>query len=286
MAVAIISDLHSNIEALTAVLKDIKDQGIKNVYCLGDLLGYGPNPTDIMDHAVDWPVVLMGNHDEAVLREPYGFNPVARAAVAWTRSQLKPSLLSSSAKKKRWKFLGSLKLTHELKGILLVHGSPRDPTMEYVLRSDCYSIAGEIPEKIRDIFGRFEGVCVCGHTHDPGVITEDARFRTPKELSHEFVAEVGKKYVLNDGSVGQPRDRDTRSCYMTIESITNGDISASGGGTPQNGGTVTDGDKELSGPPFRIRWRRVEYDFRTTMDKIYAIPELDRRAADRLADGR
>jgi diadenosine tetraphosphatase ApaH/serine/threonine PP2A family protein phosphatase len=258
MAVAVISDLHSNLEALTTVLKDIESQGIKTIYCLGDLIGYGPNPAEVVDLAMDWDVVLMGNHDEAVLREPYGFNPVARAAVTWTRAQLKPGLLSSAAKKRRWDFLTKLKLTHQLDSMFLVHGSPRDPTMEYILRTDCYTFDGEISEKLRDIFSRFEGLCFCGHTHDPGVITERGEFLVPKDFEYVFEPEQGKKYIINDGSVGQPRDRDPRACYVVVE----------------------------PGPPRRIAWRRVEYDYRTTMDKILAIPELDRRAADRLADGR
>ena len=130
MSVAIISDLHSNLEALTAVLKDIEGQGIKSVWCLGDLVGYGPNPLEVVDLALEWDVALMGNHDEAVLREPFGFNPIARAAVTWTRAQLKPGLLSSAIKKRRWKFHSDLKLTHAVEGVYLVHGSPRDPSME------------------------------------------------------------------------------------------------------------------------------------------------------------
>lgn len=258
MPVAIISDLHSNLEAVTAVLKDIEGQGIKTIYCLGDLIGYGPNPAEVMDLAMAWDVVLMGNHDEAVLREPFGFNPIARAAVHWTRSQIKPGLFSSADKKRRWKFLSDLKLTHPVDGGLLVHGSPRDPTMEYILRSDCYTVGGSISEKLADIFSRFEGLCFCGHTHDPGVIGEDGRFVTPAEIGGVFEGEQGRKYVINDGSVGQPRDRDPRSCYVVYE----------------------------PGPRPRIQWRRVEYDFKVTMEKIYAIPELDRRAGDRLPDGR
>lgn len=257
MAVAIISDLHSNMEALTAVLKDIESQGVRTIYCLGDLVGYGPNPAEVVDEAMKWDAVLMGNHDEAVLKQPYGFNPVARAAVTWTRSQLKPGFFSSSEKKRRWDFLSGLKFGYKFDGVNLVHGSPRDPTMEYILRQDCYSIGGEVPEKLKDIFSRFEGLMFCGHTHDPGVITEAAEFLIPKEIDHEFVPEPGKKYIINDGSVGQPRDRDVRACYCVLHTS-----------------------------PMRVVWRRVEYDYKTTMEKIYAIPELDRRAADRLADGR
>jgi diadenosine tetraphosphatase ApaH/serine/threonine PP2A family protein phosphatase len=255
MAVALISDIHSNREALTKVLEDIEQQGVKEIYCLGDLVGYGADPAFVVEKAMDWPVVLMGNHDEAVLKEAYGFNPVAKAAVLWTRDQLRPGLFSGKGKKERWQFLQNLKLTHQADGALFVHGSPRDPTMEYVLRSDCVDLTGGVPDKIRDIFTRFERVCFAGHTHDPGVITEDSQFLQPKDLNHEFAFEAGKKYFVNIGSVGQPRDGDTRACYAIFH-----------------------GDK--------VVWRRVEYDYRATMDKIFKQSQLDPRAGERLAHGR
>ena len=253
--IALISDLHSNEESLTRVLADIESQGVKEIYCLGDLVGYGPDPCFVVEKAMDWKVVLMGNHDEAVLKEAYGFNPVAKAAVTWTRDQLRPGLLSGKGKKERWKFMSNLGLTHQHEGALFVHGSPRDPTMEYVLRSDCVDLTGGVPEKIRDIFSRFEHLCFAGHTHDPGVITEDSTFITPKEVNYEYAFEKGKKYFVNLGSVGQPRDGDTRACYA-----------------------IWYGDK--------VVWRRVEYDFRATMQKIFNTPQLDPRAGERLAHGR
>jgi len=255
MPVALISDLHSNQESLSKVLADIQSQGVKDVYCLGDLVGYGPDPVFVVEKMMEMPVVLMGNHDEAVLKEAYGFNPVAKAAVTWTRDQLRPGILAGKGKKERWKFLQGLKLTHQIDGVLFVHGSPRDPTMEYVLRSDCVDLTGGVPEKIRDIFTRFNKLCFAGHTHDPGVITEDSQFISPKDCNGEFKFESGKKYFVNIGSVGQPRDGDTRGCYA-----------------------IWDGDK--------VRWRRVEYDYRTTMQKIFNTPQLDPRAGERLAHGR
>jgi diadenosine tetraphosphatase ApaH/serine/threonine PP2A family protein phosphatase len=149
----------------------------------------------------------------------------------------------------------NLGMTHQEEGALFVHGSPRDPTMEYVLRSDCVDLTGGVPEKIRDIFSRFEHLCFAGHTHDPGVITEESQFVTPKEVNHEFTFEKGKKYFVNLGSVGQPRDGDTRACYA-----------------------IWYGDK--------VVWRRVEYDYRQTMKRIFDTPQLDPRAGERLAHGR
>lgn len=255
MAVALISDIHSNIEALQNVLKDIESQGIKEIYCLGDLIGYGPNPAEIVEKAMEWKVVLMGNHDEAVVKEAYGFNPVAKQAVTWTREQLRPGLLSGRAKRDRWKFLCNLGLTHKDDGAFFVHGSPRDPTMEYILRSDCIDLTGGVPEKIKDIFSRFDRACFVGHTHDPGVITEESQFVSPKECNHRWDIQAGKKYVFNLGSVGQPRDGDTRACYA-----------------------VYHGD--------HVEWRRVEYDYKAVMQRIFKTPQLDPRAGERLAHGR
>jgi diadenosine tetraphosphatase ApaH/serine/threonine PP2A family protein phosphatase len=255
MAIALVSDIHSNIEALANVLKDIESQGIKEVYCLGDLVGYGANPAEIVEKCMEWKVCLMGNHDEAVVKEAYGFNPVAKQAVAWTRDQLKPGLLSGRSKRDRWKFLCNLQLTHKIDGALFVHGSPRDPTMEYILRSDCIDLTGGVPEKIKDIFSRFDRACFVGHTHDPGVITEESQFIAPKECDYAWDLQPGKKYIFNLGSVGQPRDGDTRACYA----IYHGD---------------------------RVTWRRVEYEYKVTMQKIFNTPQLDPRAGERLAHGR
>jgi len=99
MAIALVSDIHSNLEAFQNVLQDIDSQGIGEIYCLGDLIGYGANPAEIVEKCMEFPVVLMGNHDEAVVKEAYGFNPVAKQAVAWTRDQLKPGFLSGRSKR-------------------------------------------------------------------------------------------------------------------------------------------------------------------------------------------
>ncbi len=255
MALALLADLHSNLEALTQVLEDIRARGIGEIHCLGDLVGYGPDPLPVVRKAMEWKTVLMGNHDEAVLKEAYGFNPVARAAVAWTRDRLRPGFFSGRQKRECWKFLSGLKLTHQLDGALLVHGSPRDPTMEYVLPSDCENLAGGVPEKIRDIFSRFERICFVGHTHEPGFINDDAKYVSPRECNGELVFEPGRKYLVNVGSVGQPRDGDPRACYVVYSTG-------------------------------RVVWRRVEYDCRVTMRKMLDVPQLDRRAAERLAEGR
>src|SRR5213076_3122671 len=85
---AIISDIHSNLEALEAVLADIARHDVSEIYCLGDIIGYGPNPRECIDLVMSCPVVLLGNHDQGAMFDPEGFNPPAERAIFWTRSQL------------------------------------------------------------------------------------------------------------------------------------------------------------------------------------------------------
>ncbi|MBW3599723.1 MAG: metallophosphoesterase, partial [Planctomycetes bacterium] len=104
---ALISDIHANLEALRAVTADIQQQKISQTYCLGDVIGYGPNPRECLDQAMKLPVVILGNHDQAALIDPEGFNPVALQAVYWTRDQLDRGG-SPSTINRRWDFLGEL----------------------------------------------------------------------------------------------------------------------------------------------------------------------------------
>ncbi len=253
---AIVSDIHANMAAWEAVKKDIEAQGIKEIISLGDLVGYGPEPMETIDEAMNFTVNLMGNHDEAVVFEPVGFNYRALTAIRWTKQSLEGGLFGFK-NKKRMSFLKGLKLTHRENGVMFVHGSPREPTTEYILKHDAQNAHQGVPEsqkKMEDIFNHFEDICVVGHTHIPCVIDEEFRYFSDKDLDYEFTAEKGKKYVINVGSVGQPRDRDTRASYV-----------------------VWDGRK--------FTWRRVEYDVATTARKIRALKDLDDYNADRLEQG-
>lgn len=253
---ALVSDIHANVPAWEAVEKDIRSHGIREIYSLGDLVGYGPDPLPIVDAAMDFDVNLMGNHDEAVVFEPIGFNYRALTAIRWTKRLLRPGFFGVR-NRKRMSFLKGLKLTHREENLLLVHGSPREPTTEYILRHDAEGAQQGLPDatrKMTEIFGAFDGICVVGHTHLPCVIDESFVYRTEKDLEYEFAPEKGKKYILNVGSVGQPRDRDTRACYVIWD------------------------DK-------RFIWRRVEYDVGRTVKRIRALKELDDYNADRLEQG-
>lgn len=251
---AIISDIHSNIEALTVVLNDIESLGITDIVCLGDVVGYGPNPLECVDLIMQrCRVTLKGNHDEALVHGAYAFNLRAQKAIEWTRDQLKPGFFSGSAVRRRWEFLTNLPLRQEEGSDLLIHGSPRDPTNEYILATE---IGFGPTEKFEEIFASFEKRLFVGHTHMPCIITDRYETKTSAELGNKYTypESCDQKVIVNVGSVGQPRDRDNRSCYV-----------------------VVDGDT--------ISWRRLEYDFEKTAAKIDAIAQLDSALAARLKEG-
>ncbi|MEK7449881.1 MAG: metallophosphoesterase family protein [Planctomycetota bacterium] len=253
---SIISDIHSNLEALQSVLKDIEKQGITEIICLGDIVGYGPNPNECLDLILGKcsKIVIMGNHDEALMQPVVGFGHKARQAIEWTRTLLEPGWLSPRVKKNRWKFLKNLPLTKQDNGILCVHGSPRNPTTEYILPSDTETVMGERSAKLDEIFNMFQHFCFVGHSHYAGIITEEQKFLTPVNLNYAYNIKPNEKLIVNVGSVGQPRDGDNRSCYVTFDEKT-------------------------------INYHRVEYDFKTTQKKIYEIPELDHWFGERLEKG-
>ena len=248
---AIISDLHSNIEALGAVLKRLKGEGVERIVCLGDVVGYGPDPERCIDMVMEnCDLTLCGNHDEALMKGANDFNPVARQVIEYNRRTLKPSLLAGAARRARWRFLEGLPLQHREGEHLMVHGSPRDPVHEYIMKTDVIFI----PDKIRDIFAQFDGLCFVGHTHFPGVFTHDLQFLDLAQLDGKYTWD-GKSAIINVGSVGQPRDGDPRACCV-----------------------VVDGNE--------VRWLRTDYDIATTQRKIYDNPNIPDLCAARLEIGK
>lgn len=244
---AVISDIHGNLEALRAVLQDIQGQGIETIYCLGDVIGYGPNPRECIEHCRSFDLCLLGNHDNGALFDPDGFSSGAERAIFWTRKQLEDQ--SYPGAQERWDFLASLPRTHREGDRMFVHGSPRSPLNEYVFPEDVFN-----QRKIERIFGFIQKYCFQGHTHVPGIFTETFRFYSPAEVSFEYEL-TDQKTMINVGSVGQPRDNDNRSCYVVLD---------------EN----------------RVQFRRVEYSFEDTRQKILAIQELDDFLGNRLAEGR
>ena len=213
---AIISDIHSNFEALQAVLKDIEQQGVSEIYCLGDIVGYGPNPRECLDLVMQCKVVLLGNHDQGAMFDPDGFNGPAERAIFWTREQLETVADSRQAKEKRWEFLAERPRTFRENGLLFVHGSARNPLNEYVFPEDIYN-----QRKMERIFALVEKYCFQGHTHVPGIFTEQVaddvyQFHSPEEIDYQHRLD-GRKTLCNVGSVGQPRDGDWRACYILLD---------------------------------------------------------------------
>lgn len=252
--VALISDLHSNIEALTAVLRDIEKHGIRRIFCLGDMIGYGPNPREVLREMDRCEFLLRGNHEEALLFLALDFHNDAARAIEWTRDQLNDPEADRAENHRLWNMISDLPDWEEREDgeWQFVHASPRDHTTEYLRPVDVMD-----KPKLRENFEYVKFVCFYGHTHEPGIFTDDLRFFHPQSFPRGRAKLVkGRKFMVNVGSVGQPRDRDTRACY-----------------------TIFDGEV--------VEFRRVEYDFRSTMNRIYATGgKIPRKFADRLAVGR
>ncbi len=266
---AILSYIHANLEALTAVLADIDRHGVERIVCLGDLVGYGPDPLACIDMVRErCEVVILGNHDQAAMFDPEGWGGPAEQAIFWTRDMLESSSDGRDARERRWSFLAQLPLTFSERERLYVHASARNPLNEYIFPEDIYN-----PRKMERIFELIPHVCFCGHTHVPGVFIDHAgrydvktrvftptgdegeyTFFAPEEVGHAW--RIGRqKTIINVGSVGQPRDGDPRAGYVLVEG-------------------------EL------VRFCRVEYDSETTIRKIRDIPDLANFLGDRLREGR
>ena len=241
---ALISDIHGNLEALDAVLGDIEAQRVNEIFCLGDVVGYGPNPRECIDRVMKTcRVTLLGNHDQGALSDP---------ARSETSSQLNDPG-DQAANEIRKSFLMHLPLTYEIGPYLFVHGSPRNPLSEYVFPEDIYN-----HRKMERLFSLVAHYCFQGHTHVPGIITEGFEHFAPDEIDGEFSLDA-RKLMINVGSVGQPRDGDPRACYVILDDGPNFDV---------NNGAGKDG-MPISSP--RLTFRRVPYDFEATIRKINEI---------------
>jgi predicted phosphodiesterase len=213
MRVLIISDIHANMAALDAVLAQVPlspSGQVDAVWCLGDIVGYGPNPNECVARVKSLPnlVCLMGNHDKAVLDETSieVFNADARAALYWTRSVATTETLA---------FLRALPEVAQVGAFTLVHGSPRQPIWEYILDR---GVAQEVLTTLQTPY------CLVGHTHVPviyGVSNSDSAcfveapdYVRPRKLQ----AKVHDEHlILNPGSVGQPRDNNANAAYALLD---------------------------------------------------------------------
>jgi predicted phosphodiesterase len=241
MKFAILSDIHSNLEALQVVLEHSQSQKCTHYVCLGDVVGYGPNPKECLSiiRSLDCPTV-MGNHDEYCAGEMdlTGFNPMAADAIKWTRQQL-------TEEERSW--LRNLKYFRNVESFTIVHATL------------------DLPEKWAYVFDKLAAaasfnyqhtsVCFNGHTHVPiAFVRGNAGIQGG--LYSKIRIEVGKKYFINVGSIGQPRDRNPKAAYVIFDLINN-----------------------------LIEIHRLDYDIGVTQAKIRAAG-LPASLADRLATGR
>lgn len=244
MRYAILSDIHGNLEALEKVLAELKKEEIKEIICLGDVVGYYTNPNEcvaLVKSTTDF--CLRGNHERAVTEvlSTLDFNPAARAALAWTKKELTSSHLA---------WLRNLPDEKEIDGLFLaVHGAPGDPDA-YIFSA---AEAGEAFQRLQANFPHLH-ICFYGHTHQKALWSTKEASVEEKEKGVFYLGEEGY-YLLNPGSVGQPRDGETGAFYLIFSS------------------------QERT-----VAWRRVTYDFQLTQRKVFTVG-LPPFLATRLAEG-
>lgn len=207
MRALILSDIHANFEALTAVLDDaVTRGGFDAIWCLGDLVGYGPDPRDCLELLGTYDVLAVtGNHDmvAAGKMSSEDFNGAAKAAIRWTAGRLT---------EEEREFLAGLPEVTEVQDFTLVHGSLRAPVEEYLLGPE----AGE--STLRRMKTRF---CLVGHSHIPFICRETGGPPLFQQFTEGQVFRLGQeRLIINPGCVGQPRDRDPRPSYAIYDSET------------------------------------------------------------------
>ncbi len=190
MRIAIISDIHGNLEGLQSALAIIAKRNVDTIVCLGDIVGYGANPNECVDLVrAATPHILLGNHDEASVyaeKSEY-FNPYARIAVEWTYDELTEA---------NREFLRGRPYSLILDNLLFVHSSPFEPPEWHYVITTADAL---------DNFSHFtQEICFVGHSHVPNVFCTDGRTESVTR---------GKKFIINVGSVGQPRDGDWRLSF-------------------------------------------------------------------------
>ena len=226
MRVLILADIHSNLEAMQAVMDDAADRGgFDVIWCLGDLVGYGPDPGPCLRLIRRFPLVsVAGNHDYAAVGKlgTEEFNYAAKAATDYTSTHLAAEEV---------KFLADLPTVAVAEPFTLVHGTLRDPLMEYLLDQETALVTFE------QLTTRF---CLVGHSHLPFICHEgQGSPEFVKFTEDEKYLLAGERWILNPGGVGQPRDRDPRSSYA-----------------------IYDSQQEI------IQRHRVDYDIQATQEKM------------------
>jgi diadenosine tetraphosphatase ApaH/serine/threonine PP2A family protein phosphatase len=277
---ALISDLHSNWPALQTAVADALERGARRFVCLGDVIGYGASPRACLDEVMrlcegdpgahgaaaaglEPGLCLLGNHESALLEGSPDFNASARAAIDWTREELNRPAGDRERSWSYWDFLGGLEPLVAEGAALYAHGTPRDPVREYLLPRD----ARDGP-KLAALFEAMTRVapaarvCFVGHSHVPGEFLEDGRYYRPRGTEGPYAlddpepgADGPPSAIVNVGSVGQPRDGDTRLSYALY------------------------GEGELT-------FVRLAYDVEDAQAAIRSVDALPEYLADRLGKGR
>ena len=223
MRFAILSDIHANLEALEAVLADARVQACTHFVCLGDVVGYNANPSECVKIIQDLGCpVVKGNHDEqaSIITLTEGFNELAEEAIGWTRDHL-------SADDKAW--LSDLRLTRQVRDFTIVHATLDTPGQWGYVFNDLDAAAS--------FTYQHTSLCFFGHTHWPTAFVRDDNVR--RIPVGQIMLAPGKRYFINGGSVGQPRDRDWRAAYCILHT-----------------------DRQV------VEQRRVKYDLATAQKKI------------------
>ena len=251
---AIISDIHGNYDALMEVFKDISKYDVTDIVCLGDIVGYGPEPEKCIDEIKKrCRFVLCGNHDFALIYGPYGFSFLAKGAIECTRKRMLPHCYElKEDKQERWKFIKELKGTVEEGNTLYVHASPREPIFEYIFGDKSKMFSKEV---LQENFKLIKKYCFVGHTHHPVIILDNFECIYPEDVYYEYEIPKENKAIINVGSVGQPRDGDNRSCYALVDEA-------------------------------KIIYRRVSYDFEAVIKKLDLVECIDKRCGMRLRLGK
>lgn len=207
MRLAIISDIHANLPALEAVLADISDRQLDEIWCLGDVVGYGAQPNECTALVSDrCALCLAGNHDLGVLGEIEisSFSPAAADAALWTRERLEPEARD---------YLASLEPADETREVALYHASPRDHVWEYVLWPEQAGECLEVQAKRVSLIGHSHvALCFRAATNGDPAATEGAQIPGGSTIE----AAEGR-WLLNPGSVGQPRDGDPRAAWLELD---------------------------------------------------------------------
>ncbi|MCS6970047.1 MAG: metallophosphoesterase family protein [Planctomycetota bacterium] len=243
--IAILSDIHGNWEALQAVLEVCERLRVQRYICLGDVIGYGPDPLAVSRVARErFAISLLGNHEEALITGKHRFNPHAAQAIDWTRAQLK-------RERELWQWYLERQPFAISDQMLCVHGSIYDPVHDYVDEPENPIEAQQMIETLNRDFSGFD-VCFAGHNHTPFLATTVGVI-VPHDGHRQFRLPKGHKAYICVGSVGQPRDRDPRASFATL-----------------------DGEA--------LTFHRVPYDVATTQAKILRAG-LNPFLAERLAEG-